>query len=460
MEDQKATSKSTPQASSIGTKLSYSVGDIGCNFVWTFVAGFLILYYTDSVGMSAAFVGTMIFISRVLDGVTDLAMGGIIEKTSTRWGKARPWVLFGSAPLAVSLILLFNVPGTFSEPGKQIYIYATYIFLTTVTYTAVNLSYNAMLPRFSLTPHDRNIVSAYKGVAVIVAALTISVITPFLLEAFGGSDSQGTWTTISLLYAAIALVMLLITFFGVKEKIPPTMDEDGKPAKVPVKKALSLLLRNKYFYVATALFVVFYAITGAGGVGIFFARDVLGDANLFGLISAIAILPMLVAIPILPSLYKKLGRRNVMLTGALVMAAGCALQLIRPDNLPLYLVFAVIRGFGSIAFSLPIFTLASDIVELDEHRHGIRAEGLVTSVNSFGMKVGTGFGTAMVGWILALGNYDADAVTQLQSSLNAMVFLQIGLPLILGVLLAILLIFWDIEKYQKDLPNYVSEETK
>jgi len=452
--------KSTPKASSVGTKISYSIGDIGCNFVWTFVAGFLILYYTDSVGMSAAFVGTMIFISRVLDGVTDLVMGGIIEKTNTRWGKARPWILFTCLPLAVSLVLLFNVPEGFSETGQQIYIYATYIFLTSITYTAVNLSYNAMLPRFSLTTHDRNIVSAYRGVAVIVAALSISIATPFLLEAFGGSSNQQTWSTISLLYACICFTMLLITFFGVKERIPPTVDEEGKPAKIPLKKALSITLKNKYFYIATAMFIAFYAVTGSGGVGIYFARDVMGDANLFGLISAIAILPMLIAIPVLPSLYKKFGRRNIMLTGVLVMVAGCALQLIRPDNLMLYLVFAVVRGFGSIAFSLPIFALASDIVELDEHRHGVRAEGLVTSVNSFGVKVGTGFGTAMVGWALALGRYDANATVQPTSSINAMIFLQIGLPLILGVILAVLLLFWDIEKYQKGIPSRTEEETK
>jgi len=399
--------------------------------------------------MSAAFIGTMLFICRVFDGGSDIAMGFIIEKTNTRWGKARPWILFSCVPLAVSLILIFNVPGILSVTGKQIYIYATYIFMTVICYTSVNLSYYAMLPRFSLTSHDRNIVSAIKGVAVIIAALSIAIITPMLLEAFGGQQSQSAWRMISGIYAAIGLAMLLITFFGVKEKIPPNMDSEGKPVQVPMKKALSILLRNKYFYLATALFVVFYAITGTGGVTIYFARDVLGDANLFGLISAVAIFPMLIGIPILPALYKKFGKRNIMLLGTLVTAAGCALQLINPANLAFYLVFAVVRGFGSIMFSLPIFTLASDIVELDERRHGMRTEGLVTSVNSFGIKVGTGLGSAMVGWLLTLGKYNADAAVQLQSSLNAMILLQIGLPLVFNVLLAVLLIFWDIEKVQK-----------
>jgi len=298
------------KASSFGTKLCYAAGDIGCNFVWTFVSGFLMLYYTDSIGISAAFIGTMLFICRVFDGGSDIAMGFIIEKTHTRWGKARLWILFSCMPLAVSLLLIFNVPGTLSEAGKQIYIYITYILMTVICYTAANLSYNAMLPRFSLTSHDRNIVSAIKGLAVIIAALVISILTPFLLEAFGGQQSQSAWRMISGIYAAIGLVMLLITFFGVKEKIPPNMDSDGKPVQIPMKKALSILLRNKYFYLATALFVVFYAITGTGGVTIYFARDVMGDANLFGLISAVAIFPMLIGIPILPALYKKIRQEK------------------------------------------------------------------------------------------------------------------------------------------------------
>jgi GPH family glycoside/pentoside/hexuronide:cation symporter len=353
-----------PGASTFGTKLCYAAGDVGYNFVWTFVSGFLMLYYTDSVGVSAAFVGTMMLISRVLDGASDIGMGIVIEKTSTRWGKARPWIMFFSVPFAVSLLLLFRVPSAFGDVGKQIYIYATYIFLAVICYTAVNLSYNAMLPRFSLTPHDRDIVSAIKGLAVIVAALAISLGTPALLDAFGSLQSQSAWGAVSAIYAVVGFVMLMIVFFGVKEKIPPAVNSKGSAVKVPIKKALGILLRNKYFYIATLLFVLFYAINGIGGVTIYYARDVMGDSNLFGVLSAVAIFPMLVGIPIIPALYRKFGKRNVMLVGALVSAIGCAFQLISPASLPLYLAFAVVRGFGSIMFSLSIFTLASDIVEL------------------------------------------------------------------------------------------------
>ena len=432
------------QVTKLRTKLAYAVGDIGCNFIWTFVSGFLLLYYTDSVGISAAVVGTMFMITRVFDGFSDITMGIIIEKTHLRLGKARPWVLFFSLPLALSLVAVFHVPGQLDTGSQNAYMYASYLFLAVICYTAVNLSYNAMLPRFSLTSHDRNVVSAIKGIAVIVAAMVISVLTPILLEQFGGSTQQGAWDKIAMIYAALALILLLITFFGVKEKIP-VMDAAGNIQKVPIKKALSLLLRNKYFYLATLLFLVFYAINGLGGITIYYARDIMGDEKLFGLMSAIQIVPMLIGIPVIPSLYKKYGKRNIMLIGALISAAGCGLQLLQPADLTLYLVFAVIRGLGSIIFSMSIFTLASDIVELDEKRYGMRTEGLVTSVNSVGMKVGTGLGSGMVGWLLAAGRYSAGNTTQPQTALSAMIWLQIAIPLILTLLLALFLLFWDID---------------
>ena len=439
----------TPGASSIGTKICYAAGDIGCNFAWTFISGFLLLYYTDSVGMSAAVIGTMMLIARIMDGASDILMGIVIEKTNTRWGKARPWLLFFCVPFAVNLFLLFHVPTGINETGKLVYIYVTYIFLTVICYTAINLSYNAMLPRFSLTPHDRNIVSAFRGIAVMIAALLISVVTPILLVYFGGYQNQISWDTISAIYACIALIMLAITFIGVKEKIAVNLSGDGKQAKISIKNALSILLRNKYFYLAIFLFVAFYSITGMGGVMIYFARDVLGDINLFGFLSGINLVPMLICIPFLPMMYDKFGKRNVMMTGAWISAAGCALQLINPANVTLYVIFTVVRGFGFIMFSMPIFTLASDIVEFIDSRHGMRTEGLVTSANSFGLKVGTGLGSAMVGWILAFGKYDPEAVVQPPSAHNAMIVLQIVIPMILSTILAVLMIFWDIEKYQK-----------
>jgi GPH family glycoside/pentoside/hexuronide:cation symporter len=440
-----------PGASTTREKILFGFGDMGCNFVWTFTSGFLTLYFTDSVKLASAVVGTLMLLTRILDGVSDITMGVVIEKTQTRWGKARPWILFASAPLAIGLVLLFNVPAGFSDGGKTAYAYLTYIFMTVIAYTAVNLAYNTMIPRFSLTPNDRNIVSAVRGVFVIVAALLISVLTPILLETFGGQSSQRAWSIISVIYGALALVFLMVTFFGVKEKITQPVDESGKVKNTEIIPALKILLGNKYFYISTAVFVTYYAITGLGGAAIYYVRDILGDANLYGVVTAIGIAPMLIGVVIMPALYKRFGKRNVMLLGAIIGAAGCAFQLIAPYSLVVYIIGSIIRGFGSIMFSASIFTLASDIVEFNEWKYGVRAEGLVTSVNSFGLKLGTGIGAGLVGWILAFGNYDAELTTQLPSALNSMIVLQIGIPLVFSIIQAVLLLFWDLDKLRPQM---------
>jgi GPH family glycoside/pentoside/hexuronide:cation symporter len=448
-----------PGSSSLREKILFGFGDMGCNFVWTFTSGFLTLYYTDSVQLSAALVGTLMLVTRILDGISDIAMGIVIEKTQTRWGKARPWLLFGSIPLALGMVLLFNVPSGIGDGSRNAYVFLTYIFLTVIAYTAVNLAYNTMIPRFSLNPNDRNVVSAVRGIFVIVAALSISVITNPLLDALGGQSSQRAWSVVSAIYAALAMIFLLVTFLGVKEKIPPNVDEEGKVQKAPIKPALKVLFRMKYFYIATAVFVTFYAVTGLGGVTIYYVRDILGDANLYGAVTAIGVAPMLIGVMIMPAMYKKFGKRNVMLLGSIIGAAGCAFQLISPYSLPLYLVGSVIRGFGSIMFSASIFTLASDIVEYSEWKHGIRAEGLITSVNSFGLKLGTGLGAGLVGWVLSAGHYDAELTVQVQSSLDSMIALQIVVPLVLCALQGILLLFWDLEKIRPQMEADIAKKS-
>ncbi|GHT94488.1 MFS transporter [Spirochaetia bacterium] len=450
-----------PGATTMGEKIRFGLGDMGCNFGWTFISGFLTLYYTDSVGISAAFVGTMMLITRVLDGVSDLAMGVVIEKTNTRWGKARPWLLFGGVPMALSLALIFNVPAGLGETAKNGYVFLTYVFMTVIAYTAVGVAYNALIPRFSLNADDRNVVSAVRGVVVIVTALVISIGTPELLKAFGGQQSARAWSLTSILYAALALICLMITFLGVKERIPPKMDlTTGKVESTPIKRALGILLRNKYFYIATVLFIFFYAINGVGGITVYYCRDILGRFELYGLISAIGIVPMVLTIPFAPALYKKFGKRNVMLVGAVIAAGGCVVQLTAPSVLTVFLTGSVVRGFGSILFSASIFTLASDIVEFSDWKHGIRAEGLVTSVNSVGLKVGTGLGSALVGWLLDFGGYNAALGTQPRSALNSMIILQIGVPLILFAALAVLLLFWDLEKLRPQIEKDLAQKLK
>lgn len=196
---------------SLWEKLAFAVGDGGCNFVWTTIGSFLTLYYTDSVGISAAVIGTIMLLTRLLDGITDLGMGAVIDRTRTRWGKARPWVLWSAVPMGLGLVLLFNVPGSLSGSGKIAYAAVTYTLMAAVIYTACNLSYNTLLSLTAPDPKDRVLMSSLRFFCTMGVVLVINYNTMNLVERFG-------WNGMAVAFGAIAVVLLLITFFFTKER--------------------------------------------------------------------------------------------------------------------------------------------------------------------------------------------------------------------------------------------------
>lgn len=430
-------------------KVLYGLGDVGVNLIWILPSSFLTMYYTDSALVSASFVGTMMLICRIFDGLSDIVMGMIIDKTKTRWGKARPWLLFMGLPLILSVLLVFFVPTAFSEDMKKVYIAVTYFLMSVICYTAVNLAYHSMLPRFSLTSEDRCSVSAVRSVFSMMATLVVATITPSIIGKFGGFNSQSAWTTTVLIYGIIAFVCIMITFLGVKEKVQ--IEDTNRVAVEPKQdmgKAVKILLSTKYFYISIFLFITFYINNGTSGIMIYLARDVFGDANLYGLINIASLIPMLVVVPFMPALFRKVGKRNAMFYGMILATIIAFLKYVFIGN---FMVFTILQFLGSVAtcpLCAAMYTLAGDIVDYNQWKHNIRSEGITTSVNSIGMKLGTGLGSAILGWMLAWGQYDGTLATQPQSAITAMIIVATLIPVAVNGIAAVLLGFWDMEKYQ------------
>ena len=200
-------------------KLAYGLGDSACNLVWTTIMSFLTIYYTDNVGIAAAVVGTMMLVTRVLDGGSDLIMGVIIDKTNTKYGKARIWILLSAPLMSIGLIALFNVPGTLSTGGKTIYAYVTYIFIAAVAFTACNLSYATLLGLITNNPAERTSISSIRMMFANGTGLLLAVLTPIIVKKTG-------YGKVSMIYAAIAFVFLVITFLGTKERVKVDKEKD------------------------------------------------------------------------------------------------------------------------------------------------------------------------------------------------------------------------------------------
>lgn len=246
------------QKISLGEKLAFGAGDCGCNFVWNVLALFMTIYYTDSVMISAAAVGGIMLASRIFDGISDLVMGAIIDKTKTRWGKARPWILWSAPFMAIALILTFSVPDI-SETGKVIYAFCTYFFLTVIVYTASNLPYNALLSFITDDQKERTSLSSIRFFMVNFLVIILSFVTPPAAKALG-------WFGITTIYGIIAMCCLLITFFFCKERVEPV---EVKKENISFVKSLGYLVKNKYFIYLAIIFVIDYimfAVNGSSGM--------------------------------------------------------------------------------------------------------------------------------------------------------------------------------------------------
>lgn len=430
-----------------GEKLAYALGDLGSNFVWTFCSSWLTLYYTDSVLLAAGMVGTMMLILRLFDGVSDILFGIMIEKTHTKMGKARPWFGASIIPLVVTQLLVYNVPSQASLGAKTVWVIVTYFLLTVVFYTINNLSYHAMLSRFSLDPDDRSKVSSVRGIFAFLAGLLLSIMTPAILNGNGGSKVQAAWTKTALIFSILCLILQAITFFTVKEKRNVGEDNTTEMPHGDIKVGLKALLHTKYFYISIIVFVCTYILNGLVlAAHVYFTRDVLGNADFYSIVAIVSVVSTIIGIAIAPKMFVKLTKRRTLMFGSVIYIIGCVVGLLGARNLPLVLLATAITGLGLAPYVTGIFTFAPDIVDLLEVQTGERFEGMVTAVNSVGVKVGMGLASAFLGWGLAIGQYNGALDVQPASVATAETALIYGLPILMCIICIVAMAFWDIQK--------------
>lgn len=431
---------------SVREMLCYAFGDAGCNFVWTTVGSFLTLYYTNSVGISAAAVGTLMLLTRLLDGISDLIMGAIIDHTKSRWGKARIWLLWTAPFMGIGLVLLFNVPSTLPVGGKLIYAYITYVLMAAIIYTACNLAYTTLLSLMTLDSKVRSTVSSIRFFFVMIAVLVISYGTTPLVNKVG-------WSGMAVVFGIAGCLLILICFFGTKERVT---EAESKKAdeKMSVTDSFKILAKNKYFIFVGLLFILNYIAAGAtGGAGVYYATYVLGDANLFGNLVLFGMVPAMAAVFVLPKLSNTFGKWKIMMISFGIQIFAYALICISPTNLPLVYTALVIKSVGQTAPMAILFALVADVVDYGEVKTGKRIDGLTYSAVSFGMKVGTGLGSAVIGWALAIGNYDGMAAAQPASAITAITALYCYIPLVLMVITMVVMYFTNVDKAIEKVKN-------
>lgn len=425
-------------------RFSYGCGDFGCNIIYTAMSVYLMFYYTDYAGVSSAAVGVIMLISRVFDGVSDIIMGVIVDRTKSRFGKARPWLLRMCIPFAVSGVLLFSVPTGWSSAAKLVYVFVTYNLVSTVVYTAINVPYSALNALMTQDPYERSVLSIFRNLLATAGTLAINTFTLPLVELFGNTASA--WTKAFVVLGAVSVIAFLINFFGTKERVRPAV-KDGEVKDVPFTKGVKALFQNKYWIMMTgmlALFFMMYSVNG--GATVFYAKDILGDKNLVTTINGIFNIVQIVSMFFIAMLVKRFGKRNVFALGLVFDIVGMLVLNYSSGAMSLIVVSSVIRGIGNACGGATMWAMVSDTIDYGEWKTGYRTEGLVNSACSFGYKIGNGIGSALLGLILELGGYVGEAAVQTAQALFSIEICFVWIPIVVYVCGLIIMKFWHLDK--------------
>lgn len=443
-------------------KFLYAIGSVGFSFLYMNTSSYMNLYFTDVAKISAGFVAVLMIVARILDGISDLIMGTIIEKTNTKWGKCRPWMFLGTIMMSVGVILLFHIPADWAAGPKNAYAAVLYIFVTVISYTMGFLSYSTLLQRFSLEDHDRNVLGVLVGIFSMLANLIVTVATMQLLTGMGGEKNQSAWTKMTIIYAVLGAACIFLTFFTIKEKDNGISQKPQaeKQEKGSVKRAFGILLRSKYFYIYTLLvfFSVILSTMLASGAQ-YYARDVLGDINLYTYVS-LCTLPFIIVMPIWPRFFSKYGKKKVISAGLILSFASSLVTLIDLSNFPLFLITVAFRYIGISPLVVSGAGMIGDYLDYIEMKHGERFEGIVSSASSFGNKLGTGVGAGLLAICLAIGHYDGSLDVQPQSAINAEIAFITWIPAICLAVAFIILQFWDLDDYRDEIDRFTAEKGK
>jgi GPH family glycoside/pentoside/hexuronide:cation symporter len=435
-------------------RLSYGVGDIGANLIFTPIVAFLMFYMTEIVGVGAAIAGTILLLGRIMDGTLDLIIGTLIDKTSTRWGKARPWILISAPFLVVTFFFLFNVPAGLDGVAREIYVFVFYFLCLGVGFVSSNLAYHTLLSVITSNSRMRVSLSVVRTVCAIATGMVVNALTLPLIAGFGGG--QMGWTAMTLIYGAIALVTLLTVFFGTKERVRAASTPE-KSTKLPVGKLIKLLFRNPFFLLGFALFFVAYLLNGTTSVGVYYADDVLGNIGAYSLLSIAGLAPLLIGIWFMPAIAARFGKRRPILVGVGVTLIGVGITFIDPTNLTVLLIGTVLKGIGGVPTGSALFALIADIVDYGEWKTGVRIDGMTYGAATAGQNFGAGLGAALVGWLLASANYQAGAETQVAGAVSMEMFLYLGVPGLIAVAQGVIVFFLNIDKHMPQMQRDLAE---
>ena len=440
-------------------KIGYGSGDIAGNVVYALLTSFLMFYLTDSIGLSMGIVGTLMAVSKIFDGVSDFFFGRMIDKTRTKMGKARPWMLWAYIGCAIMLILTFSVPTSWGETAQYVYFFITYTSLNAIFFTANNIAYATLTALITKNTNERVQLGSYRFIFAFATSMIIQYVT---IKAVGwcGGGTNG-WRTVTIVMALIGLIVNTISCFSVKELKEADFEleaERAEESKLTFKESFKLLVTNKYYLIICAIYILTQIYSSMIGIGVYYAKYILENEDLFGTFSLFINIPMVIGLIISPILISKLkGMYKINIGGYVVATVFRGMVIVAGylGNLPMMLIFTALASFGICPLQGDMNALIASCSEYTTLKTGKCIDGMMFSCSSLGIKVGGALGTAICGWLLDAAGYIENATVQNASTVSMMNVLYLWLPMLICLIVAVLLSFLKVETANKKIKQEI-----
>ena len=441
--------------------LGYLLGPCGALLLNAVLATYLNVYYTDVLKLTSVWGGAFLvvfpIVSKIIDAITNILMGYIIDRTKTKQGKARPWLLLSAPLLFITGVLLFIIPSG-NETFKVIWVMISYNLFYSFAFTIYNMSHNLMVPLSTRNTIQRGSLSVFNQISTIMmSGILVALVFPMAIMPVLGVN-QSSWILVMSILSALALPLTLLEYYFTKERVTEEHASIGEEKKVPYLTQLKIVLGDKYMLVILGYFLIYTFASNLKNIGlVYYCNYVLGSYNdgvTQTMVSVIGGIPMGIGIFAVWPLAKKFGKRNVTMVGFLLYAVGSAICWLAPTNMVIVLIGQFIKNIGGLPSAYVFMALFADTLDHLEWKSGIRCDGTAMSLYGILATALAGVATGIFNAMLSSAGYVAPelvngvtvAAEQNQAVKDIITFAFVGLETITGVLLAVLLLFLRVEK--------------